>query len=499
MLNNYICDMLDKMAILTRVKSNAGLDSAFLDDYLPLLQFPRDEKSPYTHCLMTWNRLRQTLEQAVPPSLLCPTLYPPSRGTWGYKRMLLTMFEHNNGSLQIQPSPFTWIDKDSLGQKEPITSPQERLYDILVRLGEAATSPEMAHLMLDPKSMHDILAGVGKREGLPDYSNREYVINRMNGHSQDTSDFIVCLNKIIQSLPETKERDFGSAKQLIAWRVDNPPRAILYHGADDKVDLAAQPPHTLHKSIGQDKVLNRTVSGISILNNPVLDAEGIHSALRACMAEEIVGAHSDFANHPHHKTPIRIAGGKAQELVHTTTLAEAVALFTGPPPEKLSEVALHESAPWSEGHIDTRYAERQTGDNGSRYRDWAAVYMDAEEIQRCRMASHEIRCSKVYETHFPLAINAGHAWVSVASTLPTETRVLRHQGGKTSLEALKRSVASRFTHDPKLLPVQDKADTVLSTNMEIYSDEKSGHVMLAYAPVSADGERKRIEFMTFQL
>ena len=191
--------------------------------------------------------------------------------------------------------------------------------------------------------------------------------------------------------------------------------------------------------------------------------------------------------------------GKAQELVHTTTLAEAVALFTGPPPPKLSDVALLESAPWSEGHIDTRYAERQTGDNGSRYRDWAAVYMDAEEIQRCRMASHEIRCSKVYETHFPLAINAGHAWVSVASTLPTETRVLRHQGGKTSLEALKRSVASRFTHDPKLLPVQDKADTVLSTNMEIYSDEKSGHVMLAYAPVSADGERKRIEFMTFQL
>ena len=86
----------------------------------------------------------------------------------------------------------------------------------------------------------------------------------------------------------------------------------------------------------------------------------------------------------------------------------------------------------------------------------------------------------------------------MASTLPTETRVLRYQGGKTNLEALKRSVSSRFTHDPKLLPVQDKTDIVLSTNMEIYSDEKAGQVMLAYAPVAADGERKRIEFMTFQ-
>ena len=69
------------------------------------------------------------------------------------------------------------------------------------------------------------------------------------------------------------------------------------------------------------------------------------------------------------------------------------------------------------------------------------------------MAAHEIRCSKVHETHFPLVSNAGHSWVSVASTLPTETRVLKHLGGRNSLETLKRSVDSRFMHDPKLLPV----------------------------------------------
>jgi hypothetical protein len=45
---------------------------------------------------------------------------------------------------------------------------------------------------------------------------------------------------------------------------------------------------------------------------------------------------SDFADHPYHsvKTPHE-----------TTTLAEAVALFTGPAPEKLSEVPLHHSEP----------------------------------------------------------------------------------------------------------------------------------------------------------
>jgi hypothetical protein len=498
MLNNHICDALDKIAILTRVKSNTALDSPFLDDYLPLLQFPKDEKSPYTHCLMTWNRLRQTMETAVPPSLLCPMLNPPSRGAWGYRRLYLTMHETND-TLQIQPSPFTWIDKDSLGGKQlPIACPQDRLYDILSRLGEAATSPEVAHLMLDPKSMHDILAGVGRREGIPDFSDRKYVINKMDGHAPDTSDFVACLTKIIQSLPVSTVRDLGAPRQFLAWRIDNPPRAILYRGTEHQIDLASRPPYTLAKTILQDKVPNRTVSGISILNDPTMDSDGIHSSLRACIAEEIVGAHADFASHPHHKTPVRVAG-KTQEVLHTTTLAEAVSLFTGPPPEKFSDLRLHESTPWEAEHIDMRYAERQTGDNGSRFRDWATVYRDSDEIQRCRLASHEIRCGKVYETHFPLATNAGHAWVSVASTLPAETRVLKHLGGKTGLEVLKRSVESRFMHDGKLLPVRNKDDRVERCNMEIYSDEKAGQVMLAYAPLAADGERRSIEFMSFQL
>ena len=493
MLNNLICDVLDKVATLTRVKSNAAYDSKSLDDYMPQLQFPKDERSPYTHCLMTWVRLRQTLEQCVPPSLLCPALCPPSRGAWGYRRLLLAMHDE---TLQIQPSPFAWMDKDTLGQKENITTPQDRLYDILVRLGEAATSPEVAHLMLDPKSLHRILAG-GERGALPDYSNRQYVIDQMRGRPPSNADFIACLNKIIQSLPANTERGLGAPVQLLAWRIDSPPRAILYHGAEGRVDLATQPPYTLEKTILQDKLINRTVSGISILNEPALDGEGIHAALRSCVAEEIVGAHPDFANHPHHQVTVKIGPGKT-ETRHTTTLAEAVSLFTGPPPQQLSDVALHESAPWSEGHIDARYAERQTGDNGSRFRDWAVVYQDEEEIQRARLAAHEVRCSKVYETHFPLSnTGAGHTWVSVASTVPTETRVLRHLGGRTGLEVLKRAVENRFKHDTKLLPKRHSSDTIDAASTEIYTDEKSGHVLLAYAPVAADGG-KQIEFMSFR-
>jgi hypothetical protein len=71
-------------------------------------------------------------------------------------------------------------------------------------------------------------------------------------------------------------------------------------------------------------------------------------------------------------------------------------------------------------------------------------------------------------------------------------------GGGSELEALRRSVESRYMHDPKLLPVRCKDDTVDRAHMELYSDPKAGQVLLAYAPVSADGARKAIEFMSFR-
>lgn len=538
MLCNHICAMLDRVAILTRVKSNPTSPTAShcLDDYLHMLQLPIDEASPYTHCLATWGKLRQVIEDAVPPSLMCPSLYPPSnRGAWGYSRMDL-MMKHD--SLCINPGPLQWIEKGALGRKEEKLP--DRLYDILTRMGEAATSPELAHLMLSPKTMRACLAGEQVDfSGFSNFTDRNRVIQKMAQnlmlspktmeaclaggavdadsvmHFNDThavqniaqsdgthfNDFISCIQQLTTCLPVVGVRQFPSPKQFMAWRVDLPPRALLYQGESAEIDLAKIAPYSLPKISLQDKLQNRTLSGISIID---LGSDP-HTALRACIAEEIIGPHPDFADHPHHKVAIKV-GGKT-EIHHTTTLAEAVSLFTGPPPFSISEVALHESEPWDEDHIDDRYAERQTAVNGTRLRDWATVYHDEHEIQRCRMASHAVTCSEVYETHFPLATqalaghqsdhNLTHKWVSVASTLPAETRVLRQMGGSTSLEVLRRSVESRFMHDGKLLPVRNKEDRVDRAHMELYSDSKSGQVLLAYAPISPDGS-KRIEFMSFR-
>ena len=511
-LCNHICAMLDHVAILMRIKSNPNSPTASncLDDYLHMLQLPVDETSPYTHCLSIWGRLRQILEEAVPPSLMCPSLYPPiTRGAWGYNRLQLGM---RKGKLCIDPGPFQYMDKSvfdfwsrNSGEKthektEKCEKPPDRLYDLLIRMGEAATSPEVAHLMLSPTTMSDCLAGKKvDANTLSHFTDRNYVIQAMGQATQpDPANFIESVNKLVSCLPVVGTRQFPAPKQFLAWRVDLPPRALLYQGKETEIDLACTPPYILPKLSLQDKIANRTVSGISILAEPTSDPEALHTALQACVAEEILGPHADFADHPHHKVTLRVGPGET-EVHHTTTLAEAVSLFTGPKPFRISDVAMHESEPWTEEHIDTRYAERQTADNGIRFRDWATVYQDEHEIQRCRMASHAITCGEVHETHFPLSTPAGFQWVSVASTQPAETRMLRHMGGKTPMEVLRRSVVNRYMHDPKLLPTASKLDKVDPAHMEVYTDHKSEQVLLAYAPIAADGARKAIEFMSFRL
>jgi hypothetical protein len=501
-LRNHVCSLLDKVAILTRVKSNPSTVSSsnLLDDYLHLLQFPVEESSPYVNCMTAWGKLKRIIEEAVPPSLMCPSFYPPSnRGAWGYRNMDLRM---EQGRLCIRPSPLQWIEKEALGQKEPGEKLPDRLYDILIRMGEAATSPEVAHLMISPKTMVDCLTGrrmdSNTLHALARLTDRNQVIQAMANHkTTDETHYIEAINKLVACLPVVGIRQFPTPRQFLAWRVDLPPRALLYNGEETDIDVSKTPPYLLPKLSMQDKLQNRTLSGISALTDPSSDADTLHTALRACVADEIVAPHADFADHPNHKVAIRVGPGLT-EVHHTTTLAEAVGLFTGPPPFRISDVALHESEPWNKNHVDDRYAERQTADNGNRFRDWATVYHDEHEIQRCRMASHAIKCEEVFETHFPLSMPSGHQWVSVASSIPAETRVLRHMGGNNGLEVLRRSVESRFMHDGKLLPVRNKDDKVDRAHMELYTDHLSGQVLLAYAPIASDGLRKSIEFISFR-
>ena len=86
--------------------------------------------------------------------------------------------------------------------------------------------------------------------------------------------------------------------------------------------------------------------------------------------------------------------------------------------------------------------------------------------------------------------------MAVTSSLPPDIVMLRHHMGKNGLESLRRSVENSFPHDPKLLPVRDRNHKVERDSIEIYTDEPTGQVLIAYAP-RAQGVRLGFEFMSF--
>ena len=73
------------------------------------------------------------------------------------------------------------------------------MHDILLRIGEGATAPEVAHLMLDPRSLMDALAGM--RTPLSDLSNRQFVLNRINDVHVDNEDFSRCIEHALALVP----------------------------------------------------------------------------------------------------------------------------------------------------------------------------------------------------------------------------------------------------------------------------------------------------------
>jgi hypothetical protein len=314
------------------------------------------------------------------------------------------------------------------------------------------------------------------------------------------------IDKIVHTIPTPTLQSHVPPLRLLAWRVDCPSKVILYEGAHDQLDLSQNLPHNLPKDVYADKALSKMISGISLI--PVNSHHDSHDFIRSCVATEIAGKHDDFANHPSHKALVKHSLGRPAVTYTSTTLAEAVAVFSGPQPENTSRVRLHESIPWDNEQIDYRYAERQAADNGTRFRDWLTVLRQDDDLHRCRLASHEVLLSETYSTHFPVEVPAtaspAHhmeskfSWVSVTSSLPAETRTLRYLGGQTTTEALRRSVDNRFMNDSKLLPVRNVGDKVDRVNMEIYSDEASNQVVIAYAPTSMDGTLKKIEMISFR-
>ena len=114
MLSNRICSLLDRVAILALVDSTRPCRP--LDESFQRLIFLQSHPDPYDTCREMWGRLKRTLEEHTPPSLLCPCHCPTAQSHHlGLKHLKLRKGE--SPFIEAGPSPgstrSTWTSAES--------------------------------------------------------------------------------------------------------------------------------------------------------------------------------------------------------------------------------------------------------------------------------------------------------------------------------------------------------------------------------------------------
>jgi hypothetical protein len=515
---------LDRIAVLMGIKSNGSRPGEF-DLSTALAAFPRSFGDPdagmHESNYHAWHSLRSVVEATFPPSLLLAPCVRPKRPTWGYNQLTLEIANVDGflpsarfaeGVLQlVQPESadnplIVRVDRSAISAFSPVfnrdcllNQTSFRIQDVLWRLGEIVTSPDVAACMLYPMAAMANLVGAPAVYSHPTLAmlvDRNTLLNRMAGLSSSLktvdAHYQAFTKALEATVPPVFVTHFPETQSILMWRLDIPSRAIIYMGTGAEVSPAAESQHHLHKVLVNSKVQQRPVGGI-VQIQPRSD----ESALRECLCHF---AATDLAGHPSNTVLVKAGdahssddddiGSRQTMPISCTTLAESVACFALCPPSKLNRTPLGGSCAWKENGIDPRYAERQQAENGARYRDWVAMHAGRGGTQQSRLASHFVEYDSIYTTKMPwIQEDKSVNWVNVSSTAPPESKTLQ---GKT----LRQAVESRFLHDLRMLPshTQLSRPKIERSNAEIYTANGGTKVAIAYAPSGQD----KLDFIAFE-
>ena len=505
--------VLDRLAILMRVKSNPMPGNDFdLDKALD--SFPNMEDMDIPDI---WMQIKPALEKSMPPSVLCAGITYPKRDTWGYPRLTLEVSDEGR-VVRFHEDKMKWVTRES--NKQAITQqtsaivmrPQSsssmgecmctpsRLQDVIQRLGEIAAGPDIAHVIMFAKQATNHLLNKNLPHGfIDDYrdvcNDKELMLEMMD-YKQDLlharDDILSYLEALGDHMPKSTRVRLAHPIHLMAWRIDTPARVILFKGQADTVNTkigSGFMPHKLSKVLLDERSKLKSPSRIHIVDG--LDEQNVRDSVLMALQ-----------GHPVNYENLKRTGQKACSHV----LEEAMWCFSHPVAKTThSQVDLMESSRWEKDHEDHRYAETQMGTNGVRYRDWLCMYADENNLEKCKLDSHILNITEMYQALFPWKrVDGRLEWVTVRSSLPTELRVLHdrhHHFGEDpgistdAFKALACSVKSRLLQDLKLLPVRDPSHKIDRTHVSVYTDDLNKQVLIVYTPLG--DELKRLEFLSF--
>ena len=504
---------LDRLAILMGVKSNgkqydlATALAKFIKGY-PACPADAEPADMHRKNYEAWHCARQFVEATFPPSLLSGPLVIPKRDTWGYNKLTLAIddevqpgvpgprvrfaqraLEHVKSAAVRNSVAYTY--QPAYVKECMLHQTSQRIQDVLWRLGEIATSPDMAICMLRPDlaiaALQEETSDSAKESLAPKLVVGE-VLSMMGNKKRDATHaelYATYTEALEQSIPKPLTHYLPRTESVLFWRVDTPARALLYMGSGHDVDPHAHSTHHYDKLLMNSKVPGHHSGGIVRCTGQETE-DALQDAL-CCYARD------HLPTHPANTVLVSLSEpmSKTKKVIPVThtTLAESIACFGLTRPAHVNKCRVGVSASWKDDSIDPRYAETQLADNGQRFRDWTAVHVHSQGTQQSRLASHTVHYDCIHTTVVPwFQDDKSIQWVQISSSLPCEPRTLHSSHSPSSL---KQAVEGRFLHDLRLLPTVNGAKVVKS-NCEIYADP-SGTVGIVYCP---DGSQ-RLEFMCF--
>lgn len=492
---------LDRLAVLMRVQSlnNTCAPSRNLDAAVAVFQAKHPAQGMHALNRSMWVSLASDILDTFPPSLLCPLLATQHRSSWGIPKLALEAT--SDGALGFKRFPLAWIDtqgwefqhdrqvlEETLLCESAPGGPDEaytcRIKDVLWRLGEVCTSPEVHTCMLHPQRVLDAIASNEPSHkprlaaAADPRDDEDFIISHMCGdmsHTDTDSTYQRLTHSMENMHPATRVHILREPVHLCMWRLDLPPRALVRMPGGEN----SSPLHEAPRQLINHKLALPTRASMHVSGSPMCAQDVLTSVRRWALSNWDGLMRSESIAH---------AGGR----LTLTTLQEAVEAFTGTDSPCVNKGVMGKSCSWDHPGIDARYAEHQEGENGFRYRDWVALHCSPECTQQARLAAHCISVSEWHVTQVPwLRSDGSVTWVHTTATLPIVSRTMRG-------DTLRQAVESRYMHDPQLLTVARDDDVLTRANMELYDTD--GRVVIAYAPVAQAGDKpSRLQMMAFHV
>ena len=226
----------------------------------------------------------------------------------------------------------------------------QRLQDIISRIGEIWVTPELAHIMLFPTHALAYASGATTRADFPGAyravcHDPDAILDAMDDlpaytlNSAHSAKFLVQFQTKCLPIPITTA--FRQPIHVCAWKLEQPPRVCLYTGEhpSNGIDPSSFAPHALSKVLLEERSKRPNPSSIHLVTHDNISPAAIRNNLLH-YAQTVL-------------TPYRAQlkqGGDA--LDHT--LEEAVACFVQAPTRNHTQIELNQSPPWDKNHIDSR-------------------------------------------------------------------------------------------------------------------------------------------------